>query len=318
MPHCTRMLWNGTPYALDRSPVSHRSVTVRGVATRACGRRTGQPRTCPSDQCRTPPLTVEFPSAPGALCSGECTTPPVLPMNEESSMKNTHSGVNRLSDNGVLMLLALSGAILHVVLSSPYGFHRDELDIIMNARQLDWGYVAYPPVTPFFARIGLLLFGNSLPGLRIFSAIGQGVVIVLVGLMAQDLGGKRPAQIMAGLAAFVAPVALFGGSVIQYMAFDYVWWVLLCFFTVRLLATENPRLWLGIGAAIGLGMMTKYTIAFYVLGMIAAVLVSPARRYMRSRWLWAGAALAFLIFPPQPHLAGSTPLHLAELPGLDS
>ena len=72
---------------------------------------------------------------------------------------------------------------------------RDELDILMTARQLDWGYVAYPPLTPFIARIGLELFGNSLQGLRLFSAIGQGVVMFLTGLIARDLGGKRPAQV---------------------------------------------------------------------------------------------------------------------------
>jgi 4-amino-4-deoxy-L-arabinose transferase-like glycosyltransferase len=31
---------------------------------------------------------------------------------------------------------------------------------------------------------------------------------------------------------------------------------------IRLLKTQDPRWWLGIGASIGLGMMTKYTMAF--------------------------------------------------------
>ena len=85
----------------------------------------------------------------------------------------------------------LGVALLHMLANGQYGFHRDELDIIMNARQLDWGYVAYPPLTPFVARLGLMLFGESLRGLRVFSAVGQGVVVVLVGLMARDFGGKR-------------------------------------------------------------------------------------------------------------------------------
>ena len=106
-----------------------------------------------------------------------------------------------LSNNGLLLLLACGGTLIHILLNGQYGFHRDELDIIMNARQLDWGYVAYPPVTPFIARIGLELFGNSLQGLRLFSALGQGLVMVLAGLMARDMGGKRGAQAMAAIAA---------------------------------------------------------------------------------------------------------------------
>ena len=201
-------------------------------------------------------------------------------------------------DNAWIILLAVVGTLIHISFNGQYGFHRDELDIIMNARQLEWGYIAYPPLTPFIARIGLILFGNSLRGLRLLSAIAQGVVMILAGLMARDTGGKRGAQMMAAVAVFIAPVALTAGTVIQYMAFDYLWWVVIAFFTVRLLATDDARYWLGIGAGIGLGMMTKYTIAFWVIGLVVAVLITPARKYLRSKWLYLGAALALGIFLP--------------------
>jgi 4-amino-4-deoxy-L-arabinose transferase-like glycosyltransferase len=129
-------------------------------------------------------------------------------------------------------------------------------------------------------------------------ALAQGVVVVLTGLMARDLGGKRLAQITAAVAVAIAPLALTSGILIQYMSFDYLWWVLLAFFFVHLLRTEDPRWWLGIGAAIGLGMMTKYTMAFFIAGLAAAVLLTPTRRYLRSRWLWIGAGLALLILLP--------------------
>jgi 4-amino-4-deoxy-L-arabinose transferase-like glycosyltransferase len=202
------------------------------------------------------------------------------------------------TDTLILFLMAFGAVIFHILLNGQYGFHRDELDFIMNARQLDWGYVAYPPVTPLFARIGLVLFGESLRSLRVLPAIAQGIVMVLAGLMARDMGGKRNAQLMAAFAVFIAPMSLIGGTVIMYFAFDYLWWVLVAFFLVRLLATDDPRYWLGIGAGIGLGMMTKYTMAFWVVGLIVAILVTPARKYLRSKWLYFGAALAFLIFLP--------------------
>ncbi len=203
-----------------------------------------------------------------------------------------------LSDTSILLLLAAFGVLIHTLLNGQYGFHRDELDILMNARQLDWGYVAYPPFTPFIARIGLELFGTSLQGLRIFSAIAQGVVMLLAGWMARDMGGRRNAQVLAAIAAYIAPVALTSGTLIQYMAFDYLWWVVIAFFFVRLLATQDPRYWLGIGAGIGLGMMTKFTVAFWVAGLIVAVLLSPIRRHLLSKWLWLGAALALVIYMP--------------------
>jgi len=202
------------------------------------------------------------------------------------------------SNNRILIILAVGAVAFHILLNGQYGFHRDELDFIMSARQLDWGYVSYPPITPFFARIGLVLFGESLRGLRILPAIAQGIVMILAGLMARDMGGKRNAQILAAFAVFIAPVSLFGGTVIMYFAFDYLWWVLVAFFVVRLIVTDDARYWLGIGAGIGLGMMTKYTMIFWVAGLVVAVLITPARKYLRSKWLYLGAALALLIFLP--------------------
>jgi len=205
---------------------------------------------------------------------------------------------HRLSDTTLLLLIGGGVALFHVLTNGQYGFHRDELDILMNAQQLDWGFVAYPPITPFLARLGLTLFGPSLIGLRALAALAQGIVVVLTGLMARDFGGGRWAQVVAALAVAISPVALTTGMLIQYMSFDYLWWVLLAFCTVRLLNRDDPRWWLGIGAAIGLGMMTKYTMLFLVAGLVVGVLITSSRRYLRSPWLWAGTAVALLIFLP--------------------
>ena len=45
--------------------------------------------------------------------------------------------------------LAAAVALLHILTNGRYGFHRDELQFLSDARHLDWGFVAYPPFTPF-------------------------------------------------------------------------------------------------------------------------------------------------------------------------
>src|SRR4051794_22668388 len=72
------------------------------------------------------------------------------------------------ADLRVLVLLALGRLLLHLLTDGQYGFHRDELATLDDARQLAWGYVAYPPLTPALARLALELFGPSLVGLRLF------------------------------------------------------------------------------------------------------------------------------------------------------
>jgi 4-amino-4-deoxy-L-arabinose transferase-like glycosyltransferase len=194
--------------------------------------------------------------------------------------------------------IAVAVAALHIATNGRFGFHRDELQVLDDARHLDWGFVAYPPLTPFIERIALGLFGPSLIGLRMFSVLARASAIVLTGLMARELGATRLAQVASALAVVVAPLALFEGTEFQYTSFDYLWCVLVACFLIRLLRSESPRWWLAIGVAIGVGLLTKYTMAFFVAGIAGGVVFTPARRYLKSRWLWSGAALSLLIFLP--------------------
>lgn len=179
-----------------------------------------------------------------------------------------------------------------------YGFHRDELAVIDDARHLAWGYVAYPPVTPFIARLALELFGPSLVGIRLFSALAQSVVIILTGLMARRLGGSLFAQALGAAAVAIAPIFVIEGALFQYVSFDLLWSVLIAYLMIRLLESDDRRWWLAIGVTIGVGMLTRYTMAFFVAGLVAGVLLTPARRHLRSGWLWGGVVVSVLIFLP--------------------
>jgi hypothetical protein len=203
-----------------------------------------------------------------------------------------------LSDLGILILLALARCITLLLSNGQCGWHRDELDTLDNAGYLAWGYVAYPPFAPFIARIALTLFGPSMMGVRLFSTLAQAMSMILAGLMVRELGGKRWAQVIAAVSVAIAPFALLGGNIFHYSSFDYLWWVLIAYLMIRLLKSENPRWWLGIGAGIGMGMMTKYTIAFLVIGLVVSVILTRTRRYLLSPWLWGGVALALLIVMP--------------------
>jgi hypothetical protein len=201
-------------------------------------------------------------------------------------------------DFEILVFLALAMILLHTLTNGQYGFHRDELLTLNNARHLDWGYVLYPPMTPFLGRVELELFDTSLRGFRFFAAISQGLVFLLTGLAARELGGKREAQLVAALATGIAGPALVAGWFLGYTTFDYMCWVVVAYFVIRLLRSDDPRWWVAIGAAIGLGMMCKYAMAFLVMGVVGGVLLTPARRYLKSPWLWCGAGVALLIMLP--------------------
>jgi hypothetical protein len=84
----------------------------------------------------------------------------------------------------------------------------------------------------------------------------------------------------------------------QYTSFDLLWWVL-----DRLLhrpPSQVRRIPAGgsPSAPLGLGLETKYAIVFYIAGNSCRPRLSPARRFLKTGWFWAGVALALLIFLP--------------------
>ena len=115
----------------------------------------------------------------------------------------------RSGDLAILICIAAATVLVHMLTGHQYGFHRDELATLEDARHLAWGFVAYPPVTPFFGRLSLALFGTSLAGFRFFAAVAQAVVLVVIGLVTRELGGRRGAQLVAvaaGVMCFPLPV----------------------------------------------------------------------------------------------------------------
>src|SRR5271166_366208 len=201
-------------------------------------------------------------------------------------------------DDLALLAIAAGMAVVHIATNGRYGFHRDELQTLSDALHMDWGFVAYPPFTPCVERVGLALFGHSLIGLRMFSVLAQAAAIFMTGLMAWELGGGRLAQVTAAVCVAVAPLAMFQATEFQYSTFDYLWWVLIAYFAIRLLKSDDARWCVGIGVAVGLGLMTKYTMAFYVAGILVGLVLTSARKFLASKWFWIGIGIAVLICLP--------------------
>jgi Dolichyl-phosphate-mannose-protein mannosyltransferase len=203
------------------------------------------------------------------------------------------------SDAVILSVFASIILVVHFALGNGYGFHRDELQFLDDARHLAWGFTAYPPLTAFCGRIAIALFGISPQVLRLPAAIVNAISLVLAGLIARELGGTRIAQIVTLCAAL--PVALVFSSLLQYNTFDLLAWSLIVFFTAHLLRTDSDdeRSWIGVGLGIGIGVLSKYSIVMPVASLLAAVVLMPSQRHhLRSRWFWYGAVTAAIIAAP--------------------
>jgi 4-amino-4-deoxy-L-arabinose transferase-like glycosyltransferase len=203
-------------------------------------------------------------------------------------------------DTALLSALAALSVALHLFsnLVFPYGIFRDEFYYIACSQNLDWGYVDHPPLIALITFIARALFGDSPAGLRFLPSLATGGVVLLTGLMARDLGGRRFGQFLAALLVLAAPAYWAVGGILSTVPFDHFFWALTAFFVLRLVRSENPKYWLAIGATVGLGLMTKNNMTFLAVALAVGVLFTPARTYLRTRGLWFGVLLALLIVLP--------------------
>ena len=109
------------------------------------------------------------------------------------------------SDSAILVYLALVPVALHLVtnLRGGYGIFRDELYYIACSKHLAAGYVDQPPFSLYVLAFSRWLLGESLFALRLIPALIGGIVVVLTGLMARELGGRHFAQALSAVAAVV-------------------------------------------------------------------------------------------------------------------
>jgi 4-amino-4-deoxy-L-arabinose transferase-like glycosyltransferase len=194
-------------------------------------------------------------------------------------------------------ILALAKLSVHLLTNGQYGYQRDELYCLASGNHPAAGYVDYPALTPLLARLDSMLLGNSPWLLRLVPSLVGMALVILVALIARELGGGRTAQVLSALAAATSVFLLGANWLFQTVTFDQLWWVAVVLVFARLARTAQVRLWLVIGILMGLGLETKLTIAGLGVGLVTGVLVSR-RGDLRTPWPWIGLLLTALIVAP--------------------
>ena len=160
------------------------------------------------------------------------------------------------------------------------------------------GYVDQPPLIPILASWSHALFGNFLVGFRLVPALTLSATVALSAEFARALGGGRFAQWLAGLCVLCSPTFLSTGLLFTTDTFQPLTWLACGWFLVRLAQTGDERWWVPLGFVVGVSLLSKYTIAFYVLALGIGLLATPARRSVLHPWLYVGALVgAILVLP---------------------
>jgi dolichol-phosphate mannosyltransferase len=166
------------------------------------------------------------------------------------------------------------------------------------SQHLDFGYLDHPPMVAWLIRVGTAIFGQTEFGVRAGALCCGAVTSIFIYRLARNLYGQS-AALGALLLAQALPFFFLSGLLMTPDAILAAAWAASLYFLERALLGGQARAWWFLGLCLGLGMISKYSIA--LLGVVAMAFMiwdPPSRRWWRRPEPYVAALIAFLIFLP--------------------
>lgn len=201
-----------------------------------------------------------------------------------------------------LWAAALIGGLLLfrviVLLMNPAGLHGDEAQYWAWAQDPAFGYYSKPPLIAWVIWTTTAVFGDAEWAVRLASPFLHTMTAALTYLTTTRLYGAKAGFFASALYVLMPGVAL-SASIISTDAALLVFVALFIHAWVRL--RERPAwVWaLTLGAAFGLGMMTKYAMVYVAPAFVIALIFDrPTRRALFGRRGLVAGIIAGLILLP--------------------
>lgn len=174
----------------------------------------------------------------------------------------------------------------------------DEAQYWTWAQAPDWGYFSKPPVIAWLIWLSTSLFGNGLLAIKLPSLLLYPATAWLLYLLGKQLFDVR-IGFRAGLAYALMPLVAALGMAVSTDAPLLFFWTAAMLCLLRAVEHDHWLDWLLLGAALGLGIMSKYTMAAFGASALLYLLLDRQRRHALTRpGLWCAIALALLIVLP--------------------
>jgi hypothetical protein len=203
------------------------------------------------------------------------------------------------NDNRLLLLycLAVIKFILPFFLQHPdYQPHRDEFLYLAEGNHMAWGFLEVPPLLSVFAWLTQFL-GDTMFWIKFWPSLFGAFTYILCGHIILSLNGKY-FSLFLGFLPFV-----FGAYVRVHFLFqpnflEIFFYTAISYAIIRFIQTQKNIYLYIFGISCGLGMMSKYSVAFFIISLLAGLLLSSKRKIFLNKHLYLASILGFIIFIP--------------------
>ena len=197
----------------------------------------------------------------------------------------------------LIYLFGIAKLILHFFTINNYELHRDEYLYFDQGKHLAWGYYEVPPLTPFIGKLADIIGGSPF-AIRLFPAIAGAIIIMLACKLVKELGGGTWSLILTGSALLLSPSLLGSNTLFQPVSFNQLFWFLIAYALVRIITNCKNSNYYILGIFIGLGLLTKYSVIFYLAALLAGMLLTKERNLLKSKDFLMAIFIGFLISLP--------------------
>lgn len=174
-----------------------------------------------------------------------------------------------------------------------FELHRDEYLYLADTDHLAWGYIEMPPMLAVLGYISKLL-GGTTQSVYLWGSLFGALTVIVIGKIVLQLKGNSTAVFFACL-AFLCSAFLRIHILFQPNFLDAFFWTLSSYFIICWIDSDNKKYLYYLGICFGLGILGKYTMAFYIISFLAAVLLTNKRKWLLNPHFYFAMLLGVLI-----------------------
>lgn len=183
---------------------------------------------------------------------------------------------------------------------SPINLSFDEAQYWGWAQNPDWGYFSKPPLIAWVIWLTTHIGHSDAEGwVRMGSTLAH--VITAMTLFSVGRRVSRPENapataVWSAITWITIPGVVISAMIISTDAFLLMFWALALFAYIRAVTTNGLKWWILLGIWLGLGFLSKYAMAFFLIGMVIHMVWDKAYRpYLRQPWKQPGPILSLII-----------------------
>lgn len=187
--------------------------------------------------------------------------------------------------------------VLQYLLVNPvYELHRDEFLHLDQAKHLAWGFHSVPPFTSWISWL-IFQLGNSIFWIKFFPASFGALTILVVWKTIEALKGSLFACVLASTALLFS-VLLRINILYQPNSLDILCWTLIYYTLIRYIQTNNAKWLYFLAISFAIGFLNKYNIAFCLLGLLPALILTKHRKLFIKPEFYFSLILALALISP--------------------